>query len=340
MRILRRALMGAALALSFATWVDRAQAEGEAAPAPDPEFAAGQAAFEKGDYAAARLAYLDVWNRRQTYDVAANLAQSELEMGLFRDAAEHVTFAIANAPPSVPAETRSTMSAMLDQAKKEVAALAVQGLPDGAGVLVDGMAAGDAPFPGDLFLEPGKHTIEVKAPGYRPQQREVTGIKGERHTVVFSLQREEQVSSTNAGSGAKLSPEPDQPTADSGGPSWVPVAVGGTITALGLAGGIGFSLAASSKRDDRDQQLQTLGGSSACGTGTVYGDECAAIDRLDSDANTYGNLAVAGFVTAGAAGVATIAYLLWPRESSSEQAVLVAPAVGKSGGSITVSGAF
>ncbi len=343
MSIVRRAIWSTALALSCASWGGPVQAQGEsgAAPATDQQFAAGQAAFDRGDYAAARLAYLNVWTRGRTYDVAANLGQAELEMGLFRDAAEHLSYAIANAPPSVPAETRDAMRAMLEQAKQEVAVLGIEGLPDGAEVLVDGRAVGNAPFDGDLYLEPGKHVVEVNLGGQRPEQRELTGIKGERHSIVFSPPPGAQVAGTGADRGGDAGAQPGEPaSADSSGPSWVPVAVGGTITALGLVGGIGYALAASSKRDDRDAQLDALGGSSACGSGTVFRDECAAIDQLDADANQYGNLAVAGFVTAGVAGVATAAYLLWPRESSSEQAVLVAPTIGRSGGSITVSGAF
>ena len=338
MSIVRGAILGAALALSGVSWANAAETEEPAAPGADEQFAAGQAAFDQGDYATARLAYLEVWNRRRTYDVAANLGQAELEMGLFRDAAEHFSFAIANAPPSVPAETRDAMRALLEQARKEVAVLGIQGLPDGAAVLVDGRAVATAPIDRDLYIEPGKHVVEVDLGGSAPEKRELTGIKGERHSLVFSAPPATQV----AGTGSEpLSPEPADPAAgDSSGPSWVPVAVGGTITALGLVGGVGFTLAASSKRDDRDEQLAALGGSSACGSGTVYAAECSKIDQLDSDANQYRNLGVAGFVTAGVAGVATAVYLLWPRQSSSEQAVLVAPAVGRNGGSVNLSGAF
>jgi len=343
MAILFRFICAAALVLCSGTWASSAEAqtEEEGALGTDERFAAGQAAFESGDYAAARLAYLNVWTRTRTYDVAANLGQAELEMGLFRDAAEHIAFALAHAPPSVPASTREAMRGLLEQAKQEVAALGIEGLPDGAEVLVDGRVAGAAPIEGDLYLEPGKHVLSVNVGGFEPEKRALTAYKGERHSVVFALQRQAEVAGTGPDPAETASSEPGEPgAADSSGPSWVPVAVGGTITALGLAGGIGFTLAAGSKRDDRDEQLEALGGSSACGTGTVYPDECSRIDQLDSDANQYANLGVAGFVTAGVAGMATVIYLVWPRQRSSEQAVLVTPAVGSKGGSLTVSGAF
>ena len=101
-----------------------------------------------------------------------------------------------------------------------VAALAVEGLPDGAEVLVDGMAVGNAPLSGDLYLEPGRHVIEVNTGGNASQKREVTGIKGERHSVVFAAGPKTEMASAGGEPIRPISPQPgDEATADSSGPS-------------------------------------------------------------------------------------------------------------------------
>ena len=48
------------------------------------------------------------------------------------------------------------------------AALVVQGAPSGAALVVDGAPRGTVPLPAPLELTPGRHTVEVTAPGYLP----------------------------------------------------------------------------------------------------------------------------------------------------------------------------
>ncbi|HEY3253450.1 MAG TPA: hypothetical protein VGJ91_05860, partial [Polyangiaceae bacterium] len=77
-------------------------------------FRKAAAASQEGKYEEARQLLLDAWTIRQTYDVASSLAQVEIQLKHYRDAAEHLEFCLRN---FAPVESEQT----LDQAKKAFA---------------------------------------------------------------------------------------------------------------------------------------------------------------------------------------------------------------------------
>jgi len=310
---------------------------GATAPSGDAGkyFRAGKAAFEQGDLQTSRDAYLAAWKLSATYDVAANLGQVEVELGLFRDAAEHLTFALANLPPSVSDQTREQVDQLCERARTEVAAVHVTVEPDGAELMVDGTVVGTTPLVHPVFVNQGSHLFEARWPGGVTERVQVTVEKGSDHAVVLG---------TDAEPGAGTSAESAGAQPRSRGPElgWVPVAVGSTLALIGLGAGVGFTLAADDKRTERNDRLAELGGSSPCGTGTVFVSECERLDRLDEDVTTYSDVAVAGYMLGGIAAAATVTYVLWPRDEGGEQpsAIRVAPAVSARATSVVVWGAF
>jgi hypothetical protein len=60
--------------------------------------------------------------------------------------------------------------------------------PETAEVVIDGVAVGSAPLPGRLFLAPGRHSLEVRAPGHVPSRRELDLPAGAELTLVMSLE--------------------------------------------------------------------------------------------------------------------------------------------------------
>ena len=311
-------------------------AHAQASPGSEAEklFVEGKAAFDQGKYEEALTAYRGAWKLSQTFDVAANLGQTEVELGHYVDAAEHLSFAIAHLPPSVAADLRKELGELYAQARGEVTVLRLQVSPEGARVLVDGEPVGTAPLAPELFVEPGPHVIEVRMADHESARQHIETRAGEQHEVELALAPSIQSAESPPAVVEDAGPAPVP------GPSWVPVAVGGTLAAIGVGMGVGFAVAAEDRRTERNDRLVALGGTSPCGTGAPYPTECAAIEELDSDATTYADVSVAGFVTAGVAAVATVAYLLWPREPAQQQGVRVAPAVGRTGGSMVLWGAF
>jgi hypothetical protein len=67
--------------------------------------------------------------------------------------------------------------------------LRVRAWPRDATVYVDGQFQGTARDVAVLHLRPGRHTIEVVRPGFRPQEREVEIGRGETRELAVTLQR-------------------------------------------------------------------------------------------------------------------------------------------------------
>ena len=63
-------------------------------------FDQAQAAFAKGDKQGAYEAYKAAWALQKSYDIAGNLGNVELKLGMHRDAAEHLAFALDDFPPT------------------------------------------------------------------------------------------------------------------------------------------------------------------------------------------------------------------------------------------------
>ncbi len=67
--------------------------------------------------------------------------------------------------------------------------LRIRAWPRDATVYVDGQFQGTARDITLLQLHPGRHTIEVVRPGFRPQEREVEISRGETRQLAVTLQR-------------------------------------------------------------------------------------------------------------------------------------------------------
>src|SRR5262245_51434311 len=66
----------------------------DSAKLADAYFLRGKALLKEGDVKGAYREYKACWDLRKTYDIAANLGNVEYELGLPRDAAEHLAFSI------------------------------------------------------------------------------------------------------------------------------------------------------------------------------------------------------------------------------------------------------
>jgi len=83
-------------------------AQGQPAPASTPAaatsaaqqadelFLKGKALLKEGKKQEALAAYREAWKLRKSYDVAGNLGSLEIDLGLFRDAAEHLSYALSH----------------------------------------------------------------------------------------------------------------------------------------------------------------------------------------------------------------------------------------------------
>jgi len=91
--------------------------------------------------------------------------------------------------PDAEKETFDDVTARIGELQKFIGTLAIDGLPAGAGLLVDGEPEEASPG-GQVFLETGEHQIEVKAGEKLLYKEKVTIISGETRTITVTVKSE------------------------------------------------------------------------------------------------------------------------------------------------------
>ncbi|HEX4338788.1 MAG TPA: hypothetical protein VH062_22940 [Polyangiaceae bacterium] len=254
-------------------------------------------AFEEGHYTDARNLLLDAWALRQSYDVAASLGDTEIKLGLFPEAAEHLSFSLRTFPPLENEAALANVRRQLEVARHEAAAVRVSVDEAGAEVRVDDRLVGTSPLAEPVFVAPGQHTVEVRK-GAGVQTRIVVSEAAKETAVSLEL--------------ASLTPAPPPP--DETAPrSVVPLIVGGAVVAAGLTAGIAFRLSADAN-DDHANGIRARLGAGACAGQAGSSADCTALRNDVNDSSRSSALSTTGFVIAGVGLVATpLWYLLAPR---------------------------
>jgi len=315
----------------------------------------GRDAMAAGDWRGAQKIFSDLWTKNHTYDVALNLGQVELNLEMYRDAAEHLSYGLRYLPAKEKPELEGKASRGLKFARQRVGALQIS-VETGATVLVDGTEVGTAPLDGDVFVTPGEHFLTARVPNRSPAQETVTAKAGETLSVALVFSGPALVASSPASA-----PTPEAPPVASGlespqnpNPPPLPAStdssveprtialwsgVGVTVVASGI--GTVFALKASSASADaknaRDQLAQQSG-SNACVSGNSA---CAAVEGAFNKRNDNNRAANVSFVVAGVAAAGTVAmYFLWPRSQSKQDSFHFVPAVAPGAASLNLLGSF
>ncbi|WP_437990160.1 PEGA domain-containing protein [Sorangium sp. So ce145] len=300
---------------------------------------------------------------RPAFDVAYNVGSAAYQQGKHALAAEHLSFALRHWPLlSAVAHLKPTAQQRLATSRAHVGALAVTVSAPLAEVRVDGKPAGKAPLAGEIFVEPGEHTVEARLDGYAPALKTVRVAKGETAAVTLTLaatksdsdaavKADEKKGTTAAPHGpvaAQPSAKPGSSVPASGaeerggGPRRA-VLIGGAATAGAAAvAGVVFAVLSSANTGDASEQeaaLLATGGPNACAAGRRAA-ECHALRRLQENAATFGNVSAWSFIGAGVAGAATA--IVWAVDSRAEGRARLhaSPMVGAHEGGIMVRGTW
>lgn len=334
------AVVSLALALGAAS-----VAHAQPAPVPGPAesqdpadslFRQGNALYKERQYADARTAFERAFRMKRTHDIAANLAYTEMKLGLFRDAAEHLSIAVKIWPPTGKDDKRQYAVERLAAAKKEVGTLSLEVNVQRAEVFVDGKSIGLWPLEGEVFVEPGARVIEAKLSGYASAKQTVEAAKGAAQTVKLTL-----AASAGDGNGSAI-PLPPGGGKDGGGMKKVIVVSGAAAGGLMLVAGVAFAVVSTGKAGAAEEQRQALiagTGKAAC-TGNNVPAECATLQDTIGAKDTFANLSFWSFVSAGALGAGTLIYALVAPNSASSTTLRAAPVITARGGGLTVGGAW
>jgi hypothetical protein len=236
---------------------DDAGGDQPAAVVKDPKvarkwLAAAQQLTSKGDYSATRkksddakaqyenavTAYQKAIEAGDDVTVYYALALVEDKLGALPDAYAHLTIVVTAQPP-VKADALKKAQAKLDEITGKVGVVTFNVQPEGATVLVDGKAYGDAPLKDPIVLVPGTYTASFTLVGYQPKELE---LKIEAGAGVEKKVGLEPVP-------IKITPntfEPEPPPIAIR-PSRTPLIVGASFTAIFTAGAIAAGASAVSQ---------------------------------------------------------------------------------------------
>jgi hypothetical protein len=145
-------------------------------------YRAGVTAADEDRAEDARALLLAALRLKQHWQIAANLADAEAATDRYRDAAEHLEFALRTGGDEISPQERKRMVEIYEKARKTVGALTVRVDAPGAEVLVDGKVVGKSPLLGPIFVEAGERTIEARREGYEAaseKRRMAAGASGE-----------------------------------------------------------------------------------------------------------------------------------------------------------------
>jgi tetratricopeptide (TPR) repeat protein len=284
-------------------------------------FDQAQAAFAKGDKQAAYKAYKEAWALQKSYDIAGNLGNVELKLGMYSGAAEHLDYALANFPPTGEPAAQQLLTKKRDEARNELGRVRVVVNVPGAHVFVDGKDVGAAPLAEPLYVSPAGCSIDAKLEGYADAHGAASPAKGSEKSVTLSLVPLER-------------PKPR---------SLVPGVVLGGAAVVGLATGIGLLVAAGGKHSTvLELNNGILADKKSCAPGASNFDaRCSALETAASSSDTLHNLGVGFLAGGGAAALGAGLYFLWPAsKSTTGTGVRWIPVSTATGGGLVAAGTF
>jgi hypothetical protein len=286
-----------------------------------------QARYRKAHQAIARRQWADardilrpLWVESKTYDVASSLAQVEYQLKNYAAGANYMAFALEHVAPMEKPEAVERMRRGMAELRNKVGSLKISVNQPDAEIMINGHLIGRSPLEREVFVDPGKLTIEARSPDAPPAAQSLDVIAGQAYSVDLQLPEAKSTDTASPiiANAPEITPAPPSdsssalsPDRASTKPIW-PLYVSSGIAVVGVGMAVGFHLAASSAESDLNA-LKAKGGPSGCADGTASASDCAArrdaIDRHNSR-QTWSTIGIGVGVTGA---VAALSYLfLWP----------------------------
>ncbi len=304
------ATLGCLLSLALAT-PSEAQA-----PLEDYDTVVNQAVveFDAGSWEEARVLFRRAHEIEPSARTWRGLGLTAYELRKYVDAIAEFEAALADPRKPLTQKQRSQVQALLAKARQFVSVYRISIEPGGADVLVDGQVA--ELKEGQLYLDPGTHTVVVRAPGYAEARKDLSVEAGATAELSIQLEVAGQEDDETR-EPTSLHVDDPSPSSSSSAPEaapgrkrlWTWVLGGSAVAAAGI--GVGLWVAAYGKKGD-------------------YDDCDPATSDCDAIADKGQTLELGSYVAYGAAGLllggAVAAFFLEGRSSSSrDTALLLSP---------------
>lgn len=306
-------------------------------------FRQAAAAFSAGKSDEARKLLLEAWNIRRTYDVAAALGQAELDLKLYRDAAEHLAYAVENFAPAESAQSLDELKRDSRTAKAHVAEVHVN-VVNGAGVNVfaNTLQLGTVPLAATVFLDPGSYQMEARRGGQVVARSARKFEENGSYTVdlVVPAGAGSPVSSGLSDPGSAPPPVSSSANPDASPLRGIALVTGGTLAVAGLAMGIGFGIASNSAEEDANKYRSRFP-TTACTSGAAPDADCQGLASAVSKQDRDGSIATVGWVLGAVGATAVGVALLWPHDDAErKQASTRQLSLGWQGNRLLLRGTF
>jgi PEGA domain len=323
---LHHALMACAGALVSMGAATPARAQPAEAPAASASASVKQlcaVGFEAANHGQWEQAYpplAQAWELEPRWQIAGVLGRTELELGKYREAAEHLTIFLRETREvaEVDAEERANTERLLSRARAYVGALTIVVQPAGAEVFVDGAPAGKAPLADPVFVQPGRRSVVVRREGYvaagDAREVEVGGV------ARMDLQMVRLV---------EPPPKPRWRGVDTG------VVIGGTLGTV-AALGVGTWFAVKANRTGVESRGYENPGS-PCDVACIQSHEFSFFP-VDRERAQQTQIYQWGFVAAGVLGASTVTYAI--AGPKLRRPVTLTAAAGPGGAGTTISVAW
>jgi hypothetical protein len=246
-----------------------------------------------------------------------NLAQCEEKTGKLADALGHWVDARARAQAegnvAIEAEAEKRAKALEPKLPKLTVTLAGAGAAPGVEVVRDGVVLGSVSMGVALPVNPGPHTLVVRAPDREDTTQNVTIAEGENKKVELKLG-----AAKKATAAAPAAPRGDRKESEAGGTSSL-VYIGFGVALVGVGVGSVTGILAIGRGSDAKANCQD--------------GLCKQQEDLDAakGGQTLGTISTIGFIVGGVGAALGVYGLVWGKPKSSAS---VAVSVGPMGGGL------
>jgi hypothetical protein len=307
-------------------------------------FKEGIAAFDRRDFEAARVAFLQTFALKPSAPVVRrNLGLAEIYSGHYLEGARRLGRVIHTTDEGTSVD-RARMVESLKKAEAYLERVTVEVNVEGATITIGDVELGVSPLPFAWYLEPGGYDVRVSKPGFVAfSENRMARAGSAQHLRIHLKPLDVPEESVPAPIPVVAAPAPAE--LDRGANPWVLVA-GSALTLGGLATGLTLSMFAADNADKVDRLGDALAGGS-CRAPEI--ESCAQLADAAAAHDRQMRWATVSFALGAAAGVSTLVYaLLAGSERSSRGSAASTPSgpralgvsLGANGTSLVLDGAF
>lgn len=288
-------------------------------------------------------------------------------VGRYAAAAESLSLCIRTTLAAEAPAMKAKIARELEKVRAHLGTLTISTNLPGAEIVVDNKVVGTTPLDGEIFVEPGNHSVEARAAGYESDVKLVPAEKGSWFSLVMRMEPtvtrrvmmeptplpEQESNGPRASPGSVVDsassviPSANASSGAYSGMRSEPRNVGPIFFGIGVAmlgGGLATVtfLAASKNYADANELFSKIaqrGPEHECSAPTAD-PQCGKADSERNNAAVFTGVGVVSVVV-GASGAAFVAYEIVTGSSATPStAPRVAFSAGPNGGALTVTGSF